>query len=267
MTRLHRLLVAVIAVAALLSAGSTAATAAESDGCNGTLVSLRAEGGQLDSAQVPGVNASADVPLVIDPGGTISWFGETTVILTNATWSVSAFGLPLLSGEAPNPDGAINREGLLALSTLSGPATWLFTGGMIVPVSGSISSPNGDCTATAYVTVNGSPTSSPFFLAGLVALLLGGVVLAFVVATTRDLPAADFLASGYVDDEYGVDTDRHPVIALFGGLLIGVGVAVLLFVFGVLAVSWGWLLGSAALFGLLSVVGAYVVPARKPSEA
>jgi hypothetical protein len=230
-------------------------------------VSLRAEGGQLDSAQIPGVLASTDTPLVIDPEGAISWFGETATIMRDAPWSVTAFGLPLASGVATNPDGAINWEGVLDLTTFSGPATWLFTGSMIVPVSGSISSGDEECTASGYLTVEESPTSSPFFFVGLAALLLGILVLVLVVATTRDLPTADFLAGGYVDEEYGVDTDRHPVIAFGGGLLMGVGVATLLFVFGILAVSWAWLLGCALLVGLLSVVGAYVVPARKPVDA
>lgn len=55
---------------------------------------------------------------------------------------------------------------------------------------------------------------------------------------------------------------RHPVRGFFGGLLFGLGLAMLLFVFGVIPMTALWLgilsIGLAA----LGVVIAYVTPAR-----
>ncbi len=60
---------------------------------------------------------------------------------------------------------------------------------------------------------------------------------------------------------------RHPVRGFFGGLLFGLGLAMLLFVFGVIPVT-ALLLGILALgFAVLGVVLAYVAPVRRSRAA
>jgi hypothetical protein len=58
-------------------------------------------------------------------------------------------------------------------------------------------------------------------------------------------------------------TRRHPVMGLFAGLFLGLGLVMLLFVFGILAMTWMWLvvftLGCAA----LGIVLAYATPVRR----
>ena len=55
---------------------------------------------------------------------------------------------------------------------------------------------------------------------------------------------------------------RHPVMGFFAGLLLGLGVALLLFVFGVVPMTVMWLAILALGVAVLGVVLAYVAPAR-----
>lgn len=55
---------------------------------------------------------------------------------------------------------------------------------------------------------------------------------------------------------------RHPVLGLFAGLFLGLGVALLLIVFGIVPLSATWLAGLTVGFGVLGVAGAYAVPSR-----
>jgi hypothetical protein len=55
---------------------------------------------------------------------------------------------------------------------------------------------------------------------------------------------------------------RHPVLGLFAGLFLGLGLALILFVFGVLTVTVMWLGILMAAFAVLGVVLAYVTPVR-----
>jgi multisubunit Na+/H+ antiporter MnhB subunit len=59
---------------------------------------------------------------------------------------------------------------------------------------------------------------------------------------------------------------RRPVLGFFAGMFLGVGVALMLFVFGVVPMTIMWL-GIVALgFAVLGVVVAYVAPARGARE-
>ncbi len=262
MVRLRRVLTVLAVGAVAIMIGATSAIASEAEGCYGSLVSHSVDGEQISLARPPDASATPENPFVVDPQGRVTWYGEASSTITDATWSVSAVGIPFLSGGAPNPEGVRIYEGTLDLATLPAPASWLLTGAMVIPVTGTISGTGGTCTASGYVTGQGQPTSSPFFYAGLVALLLGVAALVGVVATTRELPQADYLPAGYDLDEFGTEKDRHPVLGFLGGLVLGVGVAMLLFVFGVVPVSIGWLAGCAAGFAVLAMIGALVVPAR-----
>lgn len=55
---------------------------------------------------------------------------------------------------------------------------------------------------------------------------------------------------------------RHPVLGFFAGLFLGLGIALLLFVFGVLPMTVMWLVILTLGVAVLGVVLAYVAPAR-----
>jgi hypothetical protein len=256
-----------VLAALVMPLGSTGAFASDAEGCHGTLASQGVDRVQIDTDRPPDQHATADNPFEVDLDGTVSWLGEAQDVITDGTWSLSALGLPLLSGDAVNPEGTRIREGLLDLTTLPAYATWLAGGQMIIPVAGSFTGTGGSCIVSGYVQINRSPTSAPLFFVAVALLLAGVLVFVGVARRTRVLPPADFLPAGYEDAEFGVEKQRHPFFAFGGGVLVGIGIVLLLFVFGVVPVSWGWLIGAALVFGLLGVVGAYVVPARQAEAA
>jgi hypothetical protein len=57
---------------------------------------------------------------------------------------------------------------------------------------------------------------------------------------------------------------RHPVRGFFAGLCIGLGVAVLLFTYGVIALGTNAPFVVILVFTVLGVVWAYVAPPRRP---
>lgn len=59
---------------------------------------------------------------------------------------------------------------------------------------------------------------------------------------------------------------RHPILGFFAGLFFGFGLALILFVFGVLPVTVLWLVVLTVGMALLGVLLAYVAPVRgRPS--
>jgi len=57
-------------------------------------------------------------------------------------------------------------------------------------------------------------------------------------------------------------TRRHPVLGFFAGLFLGIGIALLLFVFGIIPMTVMWLVILTLGVAVLGVVLAYVAPAR-----
>jgi hypothetical protein len=62
-------------------------------------------------------------------------------------------------------------------------------------------------------------------------------------------------------------TKRHPVMGFFAGLFLGLGVVMLLFVFGILPMTVTWLAVFTIGLAVLGVVLAYVAPARGRAKA
>jgi hypothetical protein len=55
---------------------------------------------------------------------------------------------------------------------------------------------------------------------------------------------------------------RHPVLGFFAGMFLGIGLALILFVFGILPVTVMWLGILTVGLALLGIVLAYVTPVR-----
>ncbi len=55
---------------------------------------------------------------------------------------------------------------------------------------------------------------------------------------------------------------RRPVLGFFAGLVFGLGLALVLFVFGILPTTAVWLVVVTVVGAVLGVVTAYVAPAR-----
>jgi len=189
----HLSLVTLAAAAVLVPA--SAALAADATGCSGAVVSMTADGSKLDAAAAPGSGATADTPLTLDPAGSVAWKGSTSTAITDGTWSVSALGVTLLSGDAANTEKKTSAAGTTDLSTIP-VLKVLLTGSAKIPVSGSITGTGGSCTASGYVTGTGSVTGAPLFWAGSVLTLLGLLLAASVLTGTKAAVAAAAVTAG-----------------------------------------------------------------------
>ncbi|MBK9740317.1 MAG: hypothetical protein IPO93_12570 [Actinobacteria bacterium] len=58
-------------------------------------------------------------------------------------------------------------------------------------------------------------------------------------------------------------TRRRPVMGFFAGLILGIGIALLLFVFGIVPMTVMWLAILTLGCAVLGIVLAYVAPARR----
>jgi hypothetical protein len=159
------------------------------------VVPTSADGAKLDAATAPGAGATADKPLKLDPAGSVAWKGSTTTAITGATWSVSALGVTLLSGEAANAEKKTSAEGTTDLSTIP-VLKVLLSGSTKIPVSGTFSGTGGSCTASGYISGTGSLTGAPLFWAGSVLALLGLLLGASVLTGTKAVATTAAVTSG-----------------------------------------------------------------------
>ena len=60
------------------------------------------------------------------------------------------------------------------------------------------------------------------------------------------------------------DARRHPLIGAFAGIALAIGAALLLFVYGVVPMTVGWLFGLLLVGALFGIVAAYVTPPLEP---
>jgi hypothetical protein len=195
MNRTIRHLSLVTLTAAAVVVPASAAVAADATGCSGAVVSLTADGAKLDAATAPGAGATADKPLKLDPAGTVTWKGSTTTAITGGTWSVSALGVTLLSGDAANTEKKTSAEGTTDLSTIP-VLKVLLTGSEKIPVSGSITGTGGSCTASGYITGTGSVAGAPLFWAGSVLTLLGLLLGVSVLTGTKAVATTAAVTAG-----------------------------------------------------------------------
>lgn len=176
-----------------------AALAADASGCSGTVQSLTADGTPLDQAAAPGAGATANDPLVVDPAGSVAWEGSTDVAITSGTWSVTLGGIPFRSGDVDNAAGTTSGSGTVDLAGAPAPVQWVMTSNAKIPISGSVTGPEGTCTASGYLAgTGGSPISSPAFIAGAGLAAFGALgVLAMALGTKASavaaVPAASFI--------------------------------------------------------------------------
>jgi hypothetical protein len=177
--------------------------------CTLNLTSVGADGKNLDEATGGGKDSTLADPFQVDWDGTVAWEGTTgSQVIKNSHWSVSVFSIPTpLSGREENADGERDGDGTVEVGVnLPIPITGLFF------VSGSIAGEGGSCTGSGWMRLVGNPLGSALFWIGLVLILLG------LLALWR----------GYL---------RSSILAAFGGLLLGLGVAAMLIVYAAMFVG------------------------------
>lgn len=167
--------------------------------------SIGSDGSQLDTIANGAADATQADPFIVEWNGTISYSGSAQVEMKNNTWAVAVFGIPTsLRGGADNTDD--NRDGRGTVG-VSANAPFRITG--LYYVSGSITGSGGTCSGSGWFKFAGDPIGTIPFLAALLLTLVGAGMLA-------------------------VGARGHSFTAIFGGLLVGLGLATLLVLFSTL---------------------------------
>jgi hypothetical protein len=176
------------------------------EGCTLTLTSLDAAGQPIDTAIGGAADATQADPLLVDWDGTVNWSGTMgSQVIRGHTWHVDVFGIPTpLRGDDPNADGETEGADWV---TVSENAPFRFTG--LFHVTGSLRGEGGSCSGSGWLKLAGEPLGTVPFFVGLALLVVGLVLLA-------------------------VGRRGRWASAIGGGLLSGIGAAMLLVTFGIL---------------------------------
>jgi hypothetical protein len=220
MTRSHgrRMTVAVIAGLMVAAVPVGAALGADATGCSGAATSFDSTGAPLDQVSAPGAGGTADDPFVVDLEGTVAWEGSTEVVFQDGSWSVTAAGVPIRSGDiGANEDGVTTKSGTYDAADLPAITRYYLDGKVIVPVYVEMNASPGFCSATVYLTTDQPPAFTPMWLTGLALMLLAFVLFWFVIFRTFvwvHPETGRLIETEYVPEEYGEGYDEeHRVIA------------------------------------------------------
>jgi hypothetical protein len=229
----RRLALVATLAAALLIPGSAAAFPLTN--CTLELTSLDSEGLALDSATGGSADATQEDPFIVAWDGEVLWNGTMgSQVIKDNSWHVDVFGIPTpLRGGGANDEGKTDGEGTVDVSS-----NLPFTVSGLFFVSGDLTGEGGSCAGSGWLKLDGDPVGTvPFFLA--LALVVLGAVLIAVGARGGWLPA------------------------LVGGLLFGIGVAMLLVGFSTLPIGSLTVAGSVVLGLLIGALSAWLGRSRR----
>lgn len=229
------------AMAALLVAGMAAGAAigADASGCQGSATSFTASGGEIQSVTAPGPGATQADPFQVDFDGPVTWEGSSDAVIANGSWTVRAIPFTF-TGDITNSSGVTKAEGSLT------PEEYLpFAIPGLVLVTVDLAGEGGaSCTVSGWVQFSGNPLSSP---AGWVAIglsVLGGIGMLVLLRMLIHVPAVPV----------GQNRFGRTILGILAGLVLGVGVAALLVMYGVVALGTMTpllVIGGTALFGVV----------------
>lgn len=226
---------ALIALPALILLLPASASAFPLTNCTLNLTSLAASGATLDTATAGGNDSTQADPFIVAWDGTVQWAGTMgPLVIKDHSWGVSVFNIPTpQSGGDPNEGGDTDGDGTVQVSdTLPFEVTGLFY------VSGQISGTGGSCEGSGWVKLSGDAFGTILFWIGLALVVLG---LAMLWMGYRGVAA----------------------LAIIGGILLGLGGALLLVIYGVMLVGQ-WTPLAALVVGL--GIGTVVTMVRQRPE-
>jgi hypothetical protein len=173
--------------------------------CTLQATALAADGSTIGSIASGADDATQEQPFLVDWDGTISYSGSSQIEMKDNTWHVDVFGIPTpLSGGDPNTADTRDGNGTVGVSEN---APFRITG--LYYVSGSLTGSGGSCTGSGWFKLTGDPIGTVPFFGGFGLLILGLVLMAFGVA-------------------------GHTVTGIVGGVLTGLGAAVMLVIYSTL---------------------------------
>ena len=173
--------------------------------CTLSLNSEDKTGAALDGAEAGSPDATQQDPFIVDWDGVVTYDGTTgSQVIKNNTWYVNVWHFPTpLRGGSPNGDGNQKGSGSVGVSAN---APFRITG--LYYVDGAISGDGGSCVGSGWLKLSGDPIGTiPFFVA-LALLIVGGLLAVGGIAGSA-------------------------VAGFLGGILLGLGAAVMLVIYSV----------------------------------
>jgi hypothetical protein len=220
---------AVLLTASLLLVAAAPVAAFPLSLCQLSLTSTDASGATLDTAQSGANDATQADPFLVDWDGSVVYVGTTTNVIKNYRYQVSVLGIPTpIAGGDTNDDENVEGNGTVSVSAN---APFRITG--LFLVSGGYQGEGGTCNGSGWFKLTGDPTGTVPFLLGLVLVALGAVL------EVRGLRG-------------------HKISAVIGGLLIGLGSAILLVIYSTLPLAEYTPLAALGLGLLLGIVIALI---------
>lgn len=229
---------ALIALPALILSIPASVSAFPLTNCTVALTSVDADNIVIGTANSGGANGTQEDPLPVAWDGMVQWAGTMgALVIKDHHWSVSVFMLPTpQSGGDANEAGDTDGDGTVEVSdTLPFEVTGLFY------VSGRISGEGGSCEGSGWVRLTGDAFGTIPFWIGLVLVVLGLLML----------------WRGYLGSV---------ALAVVGGILLGLGGAVLLTIYALMPVGQ-WTPLAALLAGLAIGIAAAVFRRRLETAA
>lgn len=173
--------------------------------CTLDATSTAADGSALDTAVGDSEDSTQADPFIVDWDGSVGWEGTTSgVAMKDNQYHVELFGFPTpIRGGSAN--GGDDRDASGSVGVKAN-APFRFTG--LYFVSGSITGNGGTCEGSGWVKLTGDPIGTVPFFVGIGLLAVGLLLLGWGLG--------------------------HPVAAVIGGLIGGLGAAILLVIYSTL---------------------------------
>jgi hypothetical protein len=175
-----RRLIVVCALLVVALAGAAPVAAFELTGCQLSVQSSDETGAVIGSASGPGAGGTLADSFLVHPLGTIHYDGRTDAVITDHTWHVDVYGIPILTGGHANEGRGTEASGDVTVAQY---AADRLAG--IYYVSGALVGTGGSCTGSGWVKLTTDPVGSLPWLIGLVLVALGLLTLYLATPTWR----------------------------------------------------------------------------------
>lgn len=212
------------AMAALLLTGLAAGAAigADASGCQGSAVSFTEAGEQIQSVTAPGPGATQDDPFRVDFDGPVRWEGSSDAVIANGSWTVTAWPFSF-GGDVTNSSGTTTADGEIT------PSEYLpfAIPGLVLVTVDLTGEAGATCSVSGWIQFSGNPLQSPAGWVAIALTVLGGVGMLVLLRMLIHVPAVPV----------GQNRFGRTILGILAGLVLGVGVAALLVMYGVVALG------------------------------
>ena len=252
------LLAGSLGIALVLSAAGTVHAAELSEFCVVEAESFAGDDESIDAMSAPGEGGTLADPFDVDLDGGVEWFAASQGPITNHSWRVHVYNVPIMFGGDENEGEDTEADGSVGVGDALGglPVTGL------IHVSGSIEGEGGSCSGSAWIRLLGDPYFSILSVVGYVLTLLGLLTLFFALPSWHVATARSYGPEGPTAATTAASRHRHPLRGLGAGLLLGLGVSLILISYGVAPLGEWTPLVMLLLFILLGQAVAWLGPSR-----